>query len=84
MKLKRERYNQLRRENLKDEKRLIETEFAVAKMADLVRFVWLTVSNLANILPARCQQSTPEKIRAEIVLEMNSAKAKVEEYLKDI
>jgi len=84
IKLKRERFYQLRRENLRDEKKLIETEVAVAQMGDLIRFVWLTASNLSNVLPARCQNASAEKIRAEIIQELNAAKAKVEEYLQSL
>ena len=84
VKLKREQYYKVQRENLLAEKKLIEIDIAVGKMSDLVSFVWLTAANLSNTLPARCENSTAEKIRAEIVNDLNAAKREVDEYLKGL
>ena len=70
-----------RRNNELAEGRLIEADIAIKQCADIVRQVWLLASNLANTIPARCEGATAEKIRAEIVSEMNAAKKAVEEYL---
>jgi len=80
-KVSRENWVRLRRENAEAEKKLIEIEIAVPALIDVVRTVWLEVSNLPNILPGRLEGMDQSQIRAEIVAEIGICKAHIEQYL---
>lgn len=83
-KVKRENWVKLRRENAKAEGGLIETDVAVPALIDVARTLWLEVTNLPNILPARLEGLDQTAMRAVIVAELAQSRARIEAYMEKL